>query len=213
MFADFVDGPFWYFSLTVFVVGATWRVFSVLRFGPKRDLSVARASGVLGAIRTNISRFFPRREIAKRIRVQVVAGYVFHIALFALLIFAAPHMEFIRDRITGFGWPTLPYWAFVVVSQLALIGLLVLWLHRMLDPVTRFLTRADDHIAAILLFTVMLTGCMALFQQFEALRVTHLFLAELLLIYFPFSSLMHAILFVPTRSFTGYTLGRRGVQA
>jgi nitrate reductase gamma subunit len=213
MFAEFVEGPFWYFSVGVFAVGVAWRFVAMLRFGRKRDLSVARASSVVGAMRTNFSRFFPRREVAGRIRLTVVAGYLFHLGLFALLLFAAPHVEFIKDHITGFGWTPMPHWAFIVASEIAFVGLLILWLHRVLNPVTRLLSRADDHIAAILVFVVMLTGCLALFQSFDGLRVTHLFTAELLLVYFPFSSLMHALMFVPSRSFTGAALGRRGIHA
>jgi nitrate reductase gamma subunit len=213
MFAEFVEGPFWYFSLGVFVVGVAWRFITMLRFGTRRDLSVARASAAVGALRTNLSRFLPRREVAGRIRVPVVAGYLFHLGLFALLLFAAPHVEFIKNHITGFGWTPMPHWAFILASEAAFIGLLVLWLHRVLNPVTRLLSRADDHIAAILVFVVMLTGCLALFQSFDGLRVTHLFLAELLLLYFPFSSLMHALMFVPSRGYTGASLGRRGIHA
>jgi len=213
MVTEFVDGPFWYFSVTVFVVGVVWRFLAMLLAGRRPELSVARASAAVGAIRTNLSRFMPRREIAGRIRLHVVAGYMFHLGLFALLLFAAPHVDFIKERITGFGWTPMPHWAFIVASEFAFIGLLILWLHRVLNPVTRLLSRADDHIAAILTFVVMLTGCLALFQSFEGLRVLHLFLAELLLVYFPFSSLMHALMFVPSRGYTGAMLGRRGIHA
>lgn len=213
MFAEFVEGPFWYFSATVFVIGVLWRMLAVLRAGTRPEFSVARASATVGAIRTNISRFVPRREIVGRIRVQVVAGYLFHLGLFALLLFAAPHVAFIEQHITGFGWTPMPHWAFILASEFAFIGLLILWLHRVLNPVTRLLSRADNHIAAILIFLVMLTGCLALFQSFEGLRVLHLFLAELLLLYFPFSSLMHAFMFIPSRGYTGAALGRRGVNA
>lgn len=213
MFAEFVEGPFWYFSLGVFVVGVLWRFLAMLRFASRRDLSVARASASVGAIRASFSRFVPRREIVGRIRVQVVAGYLFHLGLFALLLFAAPHIAFIEKNITGFGWAPMPHWAFIVASEIAFIGLLILWLHRVLNPVTRLLSRADDHIAAILVFVVMLTGCLALFQSFDGLRITHLFTAELLLLYFPFSSLMHALMFVPSRAYTGAALGRRGIHA
>jgi nitrate reductase gamma subunit len=213
MVAEFLEGPFWYFSLSVFVIGVVWHFLAMLRQGTRRDLSVARASAALGAIRANFSRFLPRREIAGRIRLHVVAGYMFHLGLLALLLFAAPHVEFIEKHITGFGWTPMPHWAFVVASEIAFIGLLILWLHRVLNPVTRLLSRADDHIAAILTFVVMLTGCLALFQSFEGLRLTHLFTAELLLLYFPFSSLMHALMFVPSRAYTGAALGRRGVNA
>jgi nitrate reductase gamma subunit len=57
----------------------------------------------------------------------------------------------------------------------------------------------------------MLTGCLALMRSFEPLRLTHLLLAELLLLYFPFSRLVHAFTFAISRGYTGAEYGRRGV--
>jgi nitrate reductase gamma subunit len=59
----------------------------------------------------------------------------------------------------------------------------------------------------------MLTGCLALLEGFTGLRVVHRFTVELLMIYFPFSRLMHAFTFIPSRAFTGAWFGRRGVDA
>lgn len=59
----------------------------------------------------------------------------------------------------------------------------------------------------------MLTGCMALLESYTGLRVLHLFTVELLMIYFPFSRLMHAFTFVFSRSYTGSRMARHGVDA
>jgi nitrate reductase gamma subunit len=154
----------------------------------------------------------PRAEMRSRTSIHVVAGYLFHLGLFALLFFAAPHVLFIEAQ-TGLGWTAMPYWAFIVAAQFAFIGLLLLWIHRVMHPVTRLISDADDHIASILTFIVMLTGCMALIEQFDGLRVFHRFTVELLMVYFPFSRLMHAFMFIPSRAFTGAWFGRRGVKA
>jgi len=213
MITEFIDGPLWYFSLLVFVVGVIWRLFSIFSAGSKKDLSEARESGVPGAIGSVFGRFFVKKEIAPQIRLQVVAGYLFHLGLFALLFFAAPHVAFLETELLGFGWPSMPYWAFIVSAQLAFLGLLMLWLHRLLNPVTRLISSTDDHAAAILIFVVMLTGCLALLESYSELRVLHRFTVELLLIYFPFSRLMHAITFIPSRAYTGAWFGRRGVHS
>ena len=63
---------------------------------------------------------------------------------------------------------------------------MLLILHRMLNPVTRAISDRGDYIGSLLIFLVMLTGCLALARSHEVLQVTHFFLAELLLIYFPF---------------------------
>jgi nitrate reductase gamma subunit len=54
---------------------------------------------------------------------------------------------------------------------------------------------------------------MALIEGFEGLRVLHRFTVELLMVYFPFSRLMHAFMFIPSRAYTGAWFGRRGVKA
>lgn len=213
MIGQLIDGPLWYFSLGVFIIGVLFRLFSILRAGLKKDLSPPRTGATAGALRNLLSRFVPRRDVATRGRLVLVAGYLFHLGLFALLFFAQPHVDFLAERITGFSWPALPYWAFIISAEIAFIGLLLLWLHRLLHPVTRLLSSADDHIGTGLVFLVMLTGCLALAQSFEPLRLLHLFLAELLLVYFPFSNLMHAFTFAFSRSYSGAVMGRKGVNA
>jgi len=211
-FSQFVDGPFWYFSATVFVIGVLWRLIGMLSLGHKTDYSTPRVSGASGAIAINITRFFPRHETWSRIKLQTIAGYLFHIGLFALLFFALPHVDFYRERILGFGWPAMPEWAFILTSELAFLGLLLLILHRMMSPVTRAISTRGDYVGSILVFLVMLTGCLALARSYEPLRVLHFFLAELLLLYFPFSALMHTFTFPFSRGFMGAHYGRRGVR-
>ena len=212
MFEQFVNGIFWDIALIVFFVGVAWRLVTVLRRSKRVDYSEPRNSGISGAIMANIHGFYPRKEISDRVRIQVIAGYMFHLGLFVLVLFAAPHVKFIDEHITGFSYMMMPYWAFIVASQIAFAGLILLWIHRLLNPVTRLISRRSDHIATILVFVVMLTGCMALGEASGELKALHRFSVELLMIYFPFSALMHAFMFIPSRAFTGAFLGRRGVE-
>lgn len=212
MFEQFVNGIFWDIALVVFFVGVAWRLVTVLRRSKRVDYSVPRNSGISGAIMANINGFYPRKEVSGRVRIQVIAGYMFHLGLFVLVLFAAPHVKFIDEHITGFSYMMMPYWAFIVVSEIAFAGLILLWIHRLLNPVTRLISRRSDHIATILVFVVMLTGCMALGEASGELKALHRFSVELLMIYFPFSALMHAFMFIPSRAFTGAFLGRRGVK-
>ncbi|MES9944444.1 MAG: hypothetical protein ABW080_05760 [Candidatus Thiodiazotropha sp.] len=213
MIAQFIDGPLWIFSLGVFVIGVVWRILMILMAGNRTDLATPKGSAASGAMRTIFSRSVYERTAATRGRLLQIAGYLFHLGLFALLFFAQPHIDFYAERITGFSWPAMPHWAFILSAELAFLGLLLLWIHRLLSPVTRLLSDLDDHVGSVLVFLVMLTGCLALAQSFEALRLIHLLLAELLLIYFPFSKLMHTFTFVMSRGYTGATMGRKGINA
>jgi nitrate reductase gamma subunit len=211
---ELLEGPLWTVSVGVFVVFGAWRLFVILTTG--RSLAQARPAGSVGvgAVRAIFGHFLPRRAFLKQGRVWFVtiAGYAFHLGLFALLFFAAPHVAFLRDHLLGFEWPALPRWGFVVAAQVAFAGLIALWVRRFVDPVVRLISRPDDHIAAGLTFFVMLTGCMALGEQSIALRAIHLGFVEIWLIYFPFSSLMHTFTWPLTRGFTGALAGRRGTR-
>ena len=212
MLEQFVNGIFWDIALFIFFAGIIWHFIAIFRHGKRKDFAIPRNSGISGAIMANIHGFVPRREIFSHIRLQVIAGYMFHLGLFILLFFAAPHVTFIADYITGFSWTPVPYWLFILSSEIAFAGLILLWIHRVLNPVTQLISKRSDHIASILVFVVMLTGCMALGEASTELRTFHRFTVELLMIYFPFSALMHAFLFMPGRSYTGVLLGRRGVK-
>lgn len=213
MFIQLVDGLFWNIAVVVFVIGIVWRIIAVFRHGSRKDLAEPRGSAASGAIYTEFNRFLPRPEIRSRINLHVIAGYMFHLGLFVLLLFAAPHIKFAKENVLGFGWAALPHWAFVLSAQIAFAGLILLWLQRVLNPVTRLISHADDYIGTYLLFIVMLTGCMAMFESDIGLRVAHRFSVEIFMVYFPFSSLMHAILFIPSRGYTGSLFGLRGVKA
>ena len=165
---------------------------------PKRLVRDTR-HGVIGGVAAGLGQYLNVDPVLVRLA-------------FVLLFFAAPHIDFYRERITGFGWPAMPEWAFILTSEMAFLGLMLLFLHRLVSPVTKKISSRGDYIGSILIFLVMLSGCLALARSYEALRVLHFFLAELLLLYFPFSALMHTFTFPFSRGFMGAHYGRRGVQ-
>lgn len=211
MIASFIEGPLWYFSSIVFLVAVVWRIISILRFGRKKNLSKPRYSPGGGALATILRRFFPYQEFYQASKFRIFSGYLFHVGLFATIFFAVPHIEFIT-KLTGLTWPAMPHWAFIVAAELSFFGLLYLFIFRITHPVTKLLSTRGDYIGSILVFVVMLTGCLALGRSHEFLRLTHLFTVELLLLYFPFSSLMHAFTFPFSRGFTGAVYHRRGLN-
>lgn len=213
MFLEFVEGPLWYASALIFLVGVAIRLIEVFAKGVRHDLSTPRARGWPGALRTVVSRSWTAKGFSRGATFHLVAGYMFHIGLFVLLLFAAPHVLFIEERILGFGWTPAPHWLFILAADLAFAGLILLWLRRVMHPVMRRISTLDDHAAAILTFLVLFTGCMALLKSHDSLRAIHMLTVCLLLIYFPFSRLMHAFTFAVSRGYTGAAMARKGVQA
>ena len=206
-----VEGPLWYAAAAIFAAGALWRIGGMLALPARVELSEPRASAVAGAVRSILQHSLPRTAFVRRTAFHVVAGYLFHLGLFALLLFGPPHVAFIKERLLGFGWNPMPRWAFIVTAEVAFAGLVLLWLQRLLDPVLRRISDADDYAGTWLTLLVMLTGCFALQQTDESMRILHMLSVEAWLVYFPFSSLMHAVLFLFSRGYTGAAYGRRGV--
>ena len=206
-----VEGPLWYAAAAIFAAGALWRIGGMLALPARVELSEPRTSAAAGAVRSILQHSLPQPPFVRRTAFHVVAGYMFHLGLFALLLFAAPHVAFIQERLLGFGWAPMPRWGFIVTAEVAFAGLMLLWLRRLLDPVMRRISDADDHAGSWLTLLVMLTGCFALQEDDESLRILHMLSVEAWLVYFPFSRLMHAVLFVFSRGYTGAAYGRRGV--
>jgi len=211
-FLQFVEGPLFYVAIGIFVLAGLWRLIGLIRLGRRKDISPPKGSAVAGFFKGNLRHFFPRAMFAKRTWVHILGGYSFHLGLFALMLFAAPHIAFLDTRILGFSWPALPRWGFILVAELAFAGLIVLWVRRISDPVMRLISDWDDHVGTWLTFLVMLSGCFALQESHIALRATHMLLVDIWLIYFPFSRLMHAFTFVLSRGHTGATYGRKGMN-
>jgi len=211
-FLQFVEGPLFYIAIGIFVLAGAWRLFGIVRLGRRKDISPAKGSAAAGFVKGNLRHFFPRSMFARRTWLHVLGGYGFHLGLFAVMFFAAPHIAFFDTRILGFSWPALPRWAFIIVAEIAFAGLIVLWVRRISDPVMRLISDWDDHLGTWLTFLVMLSGCFALQESQTALRAAHMLLVDIWLIYFPFSRLMHAFTFVLSRGHTGATYGRKGMN-
>ncbi len=211
---ELLQGPLWTATLTIFILMTVWRLGAILLSGRRRVLARPVGSPTVGAIRLIFGHFIPRKPFRRSGKVWFVtlAGYAFHLGLFAVLFFAAPHIAFIRDNLIGLEWPALPRWGFIIAAEFAFLGLLALWVRRFVDPVVKLISRRDDHIVAGLTFLVMLSGCMALAQAVDLLRAIHLGLVEIWLIYFPFSSMMHTFTWPLSRGFTGALAGRRGTH-
>jgi len=213
MFLEFVEGPLWYFAVVVFLAGVAIRLADVFVRGLKPDLALPRSGGTGGALRTIVTRSWTAEGFTRGATFHLIAGYMFHIGLFVLLFWAAPHVEFIEERILGFGWASAPHWLFILACDLAFAGLILLWLRRVMHPVMRKISTFDDHAGAILIFVVMFTGCMALLKSHDSLRAIHMLTVCLLMIYFPFSRLMHTFTFAFSRGYTGAAMARKGVRA
>lgn len=221
---DVARGPALAVSLAVFIVGTLWRLVHLWRRPPMPDRSPPRAGapGWLAGARTAIWRgMWPRPAFSWRTRFVTVNGYAFHIGLAVVFLGYAPHIAFIH-RLSGVAWPALPDGVMYVAAGVTFVSLLAALALRWADPVRRAITSPGDLITWIVVFLPMFTG-MAVLSEPSAVILArdhviyrdplavHLLSLELLLVWFPFGKLMHAVLFVFSRGATGVRFSHRGV--
>lgn len=221
---EFARGPALAVSLAVFLLGTAWRLAGILRRPRLPDLSPAREgapSKFAGALHANLRAMWPRRAFGQATAAAVLNGYAFHLGLALVFFGYAPHIAFVK-RLTGIGWPALPDAVMYLAASVAIVALLIALAMRIVDPVRHAIAGADDAITWTLTFLPLATGMAVAGEPSAAILArdhvvyaaplaVHLLSLELLLLWFPFGKLMHAVLFVFSRGASGIRLSHRGV--
>ena len=211
----FARGPALQWSLAILLFGIGWRFVGVLFLGWTRDLSEPRSTATLrGALRMMIMRSWPHKEFLPRTWFSELMGWTFHLGFFAVFLLFIPHIIFI-EAVTGLSWPGLPNWTIFFLSVVTLFALVAVLVRRLIHPVLRLLSNFDDYTSWLLTTAPVVTGLMAtahLGARYETLLAIHILSVELLMVWFPFSKLMHAFFIWSCRGVTGAVFTRKGVS-
>jgi nitrate reductase gamma subunit len=214
---EFARGPALQFSITIFVLGITFRVFSLLLMWRTRDSSAGSKREkpvVVAAIREVIRRLWPQSAYKQRTMFALINGYVFHLGLAIIVFFLAPHILFFKD-LFGFSWPSLPNNVIYAVAVLTVGSMIAALVMRFANPAQKIISTFDDWFSWLVTFLPVITGLVAsshLGARYETLLGLHILSISLLLIWLPFGKLMHFFLVFVTRSQTGAHLSHRGAQ-
>jgi nitrate reductase gamma subunit len=212
---NWARGPGFQIASVIFVAGILIRLVEILMLGRKANLAEAKGSAMSSGLRTIITRTVPDASTYKRSVFTVTSGYVFHIGLFITIFFYAPHILLFKD-VLGFGWPALPTSVIDAVAVVTIISLVAVLVHRLKDPVKRFLSTFDDYLGWFVTILPLVTGYIAFHRigmPAPSLIAIHILSVELLMIVFPFTKLMHAFTLFLARYYNGAISGYRGVQS
>jgi len=210
-----VRGPGFQIATIIFVLGIMLRLFEILMLGRKANLAEAKGSEMSSGLRTVFSRTLPDASTFKRSAFTVTAGYIFHIGLFVVIFLYAPHILLFKD-IIGFGWPALPSTVIDATAVITIITLVIVLVHRLRDPVKRFLSNFDDYLGWFVTILPLVTGYIAFHRigmSAPSLIAIHILSVELLMVVFPFTKLMHMFTLILARWYNGAISGYRGVQS
>ena len=176
---DFARGPALQGAAFIFVVGMVWRALGLLLLHRNTPLSRNRDNHLARhGFRTVLSRFIPAPVFERRVSFQYVAGWIWHLGFFVVLL-----------------W---------------LLG------RRIVNPVLRYISTFNDYSSLVVTMLPFITGFLAFAHYgfaYETMLALHILSISLLLVWFPFSKLIHVITLLPSRYILGVKFWRRGVQA
>ena len=205
-------------ALGIFFLGVTWRIVSFTLLRIRREYSAPRESMfkyLIGGLVAVGSRSWPHREFIARTGAGEALGYSYHIGLFAVVLLFTPHILFL-DSLVGISWPGLPSSAITIISVITLTLFLAVLFRRVTNRVMRLLSNFDDYFSWFITMLVMVTGLAATAHiggPYETLLALHILSVDVLLIWFPFGKLMHALYIFPSRAINGALLSRKGATS
>jgi nitrate reductase gamma subunit len=210
-FLLWVKGPAFDIALVIFIAGVLIRLLEIVILGRKSDLSEPRSSEIRGGLRSILSHSIPEKGIFKRAPFTIILGYIWHITWFICFLLFIPHIELINNLV-GISWPGLPNQLVDAAAVICIISLLAVLIHRMSHPVLSFLSTKEDYLVWLVTFLPLLTGYIAYHHIVDPYALAlgiHILSAELFLVVFPFTKLMHAITTFMARWFNGVMNGRK----
>lgn len=206
-------GPAFEIATIILVMGIIIRLIEILVLGRKENLAAPKGSATAGGLRAIAVRSLPAEGTMQRSSFTIISGYVFHIGLFVVIFLLAPHI-LVFDSVFGLSWPALPTMivdAFTVVTIIALVAVLV---HRLTNPVKRYLSGYMDYIVWGLTILPLITGYMAFHRigfSGPMLLALHIMSVELLMVAIPFTKLSHTFTLFLARFYNGAITGLKGV--
>ena len=208
-------GPGFNIALAIMVGGIVLRVVEIIVLGRKKDVAPAKGNAVGQGLRTIFTRSVPREGLVQFAPITYIGGYIFHIGFAVAFLFLGAHIALVEGLI-GIGWPAANRAIVESAAALAVLALIALLYTRLTDPVRRALSGFGDYFVWMLTIAPLVLGYVAvnkLFGDPTLMMALHILSAELLMIAFPFTKLMHAVTFVMARYYNGSVQGRKGAES
>jgi len=200
---EFARGPLFRLALAIFVLGlirhATLTVLA-MRTALRRAGDKKLPGPVLR--KATVRWIFPIRAYDEK-KTFSVASVVFHIGVILAPLFLATHVALI-ERAVGLSWPTLPNLVVDILTLAAIVGIVVMFAHRVGTTQGRALSRGQDLSILIIVGLPFVTGFMAMHPTlnpipFEFMLLMHILTADLALLVAPFTKLVHIALMPTTQ--------------
>ena len=214
----FARGPLFQAALLFFLAGMAYRLLRIIFLKWERDTTPPQGNKLGGVITAFLKSliiwpFIPYvKNTFKRNPLIYIAGGLFHLGLFVILVFGTAHM-LVWKSLLGFGWKTLSLPIVDWMAAVTIIAIVMLFINRLINPVLKLISGPAEWANLLFVFLPMVTGYIMthhLWFRYEVLFSLHMIAVDTLFIWIPVSRISHFIFYFFSKTIHGTDFGKRG---
>ena len=214
----FARGPLFQAALLFFLAGMAYRLLRIIFLKWERDTTPPQGNKLGGVVTAFLKSliiwpFIPYvKNTFKRNPLIYIAGGLFHLGLFVILVFGTAHM-LVWKSLLGFGWKTLSLPIVDWMAAVTIIAIVMLFINRLINPVLKLISGPAEWANLLFVFLPMVTGYIMthhLWFRYEVLFSLHMIAVDTLLIWIPVSRISHFIFYFFSKTIHGTDFGKRG---
>jgi len=195
---EWARGPFFVFAFSFMVLGLIRHVLLTITSVVKHMRRAGDKSLAYSKLtRTTLEWLVPVGKIKNEVFYSITS-IVFHIAILIVPVFLAGHIA-LWARGLGISWPAIPHDVADVLTIVAIVTAVGLFLLRVGSGASRSLSRIQDYALPPLIAVPFVTGFLAMHPatnpfSYEAVLFVHVMSANLIFILMPMTKLSHVVL-------------------
>lgn len=202
-------GPLLWTAFAIFFMGSVWRIGTMISKARKKEMSALAYMNAGYSIRSILRWLIPFGTLGWKTNPGMTAAtFIFHISLLLLILFTPGHAV-MWDYNFGIAVWSLPEHVADGLTAAAIASGLYFLYRRLMNPVVRYVTGAQDWIVLALALVPIISGLAAKWQVGDGLLMSliHVLSGEAVLVAIPFTRLSHALLIPFTRAYMGSDFG------